>query len=678
MSASAPNNLPWMTWIFQRLNLISAGTDNNEFIDEKSNVCIKYNEHGNWDVNRTWAGMVPDKLSASDLNTTDNAALFTMAMGELAAWTHDFPINKCRKILRESSGFIEREPFFQRIGELATTHYPRTEPTLEAQGIAQTANNCGWNAESFQFASQCSDQPHRFNCLWRYGLALGMCIAAPLDFKSFGRWLSRQTDSAIICPSLRLVEDFYHADDNTLLGLLGSGHHFLQLMGIATTNASQYVGHDIKWRHSLERSIELAEQAGISCEDVVWTAFERIQEIQRGAENAKRQAEDRKTHAPADGDKILALESSYTSLQSQLGREMEVLAQHWPIEGISEDKAKSLLALQRGQLTPALNVAEMVRPESRQSLLKMIVAEFHSQSAIFEPLNDAQPYSEPYAWRERLPQAARAFALMHERGDVGRKLGSLAEPNDRLLFPLACQPYLMHRRHNYWTHVFGKLGLLYLYAMEVAYESERLASTTGGAYLAKHAAKQALELFKHYQGGGLFSPIFDDLSHKCADYLNADGKAKMLMEQEALIRHPTGYKISKLYLLTGNQELFYCNVDLAMDLLKLFDYPQHHKLSVQAVFTNYIDITDRMLTISAKTKDTNITKKILDQWDAAFKQWEKFVGPKWEAVPHRVARALSGDSEAYMWLHNDHCLKNSTSKLYCDTLYTERAGSSLD
>jgi hypothetical protein len=665
-----------MTWIFQRLNIISAGTDNNEFIDEKSDVCIKFNAHGNWDVNRAWAGMVPDKLSANDLNTTDDAALFTMAMGELAAWTHDLPINKCRKILRESSGFIERESFFQRIGELATTHYPRTEPNLEAQGLAQSANNCAWNAESFQFASQCSDQPHTFNCLWRYGLSLGMCIAAPLDFKAFGRWLSQQTDSAIICPSLRLVEDFYHADDNTLLGLLGSGHHFLQLIGIATANASQYVGHDVKWRRSLERSIELAEQAGISCEDVIWTAFERIQEIQRGAKSAKRQAEDRKTHAPADVDRILALESSCASLQSQLGREMEVLAKHWPLEGISEDKAKNLLALQRGQLTLALNVAEMVRPESRQSLLKMIVAEFHSQSAIFEPLNDVEPYSEPYAWREKMPQAARAFALMHERNDVGRKLGSLAQPNDQLLFPLACQPYLMHRRHNCWTHVFGKLGLLYLYALEVAYESERLAAPPGGAFLAEYAAKQALELFKHYQSDDGFSKIFCDLSRRCADYLNSDDNTKMITEQQSLIKHPTGYVLAKLFLLSSSTELFVDNYEFAMRSLRRYDSPPEDPHSVNSAANNYINVIDRLLTISTKANTRAHTQTVLDHWDRAFANWKTYLGPEWATIPHTVARALAGDLEAYCWIVHDNSFKNSTSKIYCDALFAEQTHSS--
>lgn len=665
-----------MTWLFQRLNIISTGTDKNEFADEKSGVCIKCDEHGNWDINRTWASMLPDKLSASDLNTTGNAALFTMAMGELAAWTHNFPTDKCREILRECSGFIEHEPFFQKIGELATAHYPKTEPSLEAQALAQSANNCRWNAESFQFASRCSDQPHTFNSLRRYGLSLGMTIAAPLDFRAFGQWLSQQTDSAIICPSLRLVEDLYHADDNTTVGLLESGHCFLQLIGIATINASQYVGPDIKWRHPLERSLELAKQAGISCEDVVWTAFERIENIQRGAESAKRQAEDRKTHEPADVDKILALESSCASLQSQLLREMEVLAQHWPPKGISEDKAKSLITLQRGQLTLALRFAEMLNHESRISLLKVIVADFHSQSAIFEPLNDAEPYSEPYAWRERLPQAARAFALLHEGGDVGRKLGPLAQPNDQLLFPLACQPYLMHRRHNCWTHVFGKLGLLYLYALEVAYESERLAATPGGAFLAEYAAKQALELFKHYQSEDGFSKIFCDLSRMCADYLNSDGNTKMLAEQQSLIKHPTGYVLAKLFLLSSSTELFVDNCEFAMRSLRRFDSPPEDPHSVNSAANNYMNVIDRLLTISTKANTRARTQTVLDHWDRAFANWKTYFGPEWATIPHMVARALAGDLEAYCWIVHDNSFKNSTSKIYCDALFAEQTYSS--
>ena len=667
-----------MTWLFQRLNINSNNTDKNEFADEDYNICIKYNEHGSWEVNRTWAGMAPDKLSASDLNTTEDAALFTMAMGELAARTRDLPIDKCRGILRNCSGFIEHEPFFQMVGELAAAHYPKTEPNLEAQGLAQSANSCGWNAESFQLASRCSDQPHTFNCLWHDGLALGMGIAAPLDFRAFGQWLSQQTDAAIICPSLWLIGNRYHADDSTTLGLLESGHCFLQLIGIVTINASQHVGHDIKWRYPLERAIELAVQAGISCEDVAWTAFDRIEDIQRGTESAKRQANDHKKRVPADADSILALESSCASLQSQLDREMDILARFWPSEGISDDKAKSLLKLQRGQLALALSVAEMVRPESRQSLLKVIVAEFHSQSAIFEPPNDTTPYSKPYAWKERLPQAARAFALLHEGGDVGRKLGSLAASNEQLLFPLACQPYLMHRRHNCWTHVFGKLGLLYLYVFEVAYESEQLDSTPGGSFLAEHVTKQALELFKHYQGGGLFSPIFDDLSRRCADYLNANGETKMLMEQQALIKHHTGYVISKLYLLSSSTELFAENEVITMRLLSLFDSPPEDTNSVHSALNNYMNIIDRLLTLSTRADTPALTKTILDQWDRSFAKWETYFGPEWATIPHTVARALAGDQEAYSWIVHDNSFKNSTSKLYCDTLSAERSGISLD
>jgi len=525
---------PWMIWLFLKLKCRSSRIFHAIiFLINFSNCAkaiayrillsnaerlgyMKY-ESNQWLIDSKLARHVARQLHVfTHLDTTEDAAMFTMTMGELAALHNSFPIHQCRDILSKCPGFLDHDAVFQIIGELAATHYPRAETNLESQGLAQSVNNCGWNAESFQFAHSFSDQPHTFNNLWRYGLALGMCIAAPLDFRAFGQWLFRQTDSAIICPSLRLIEDFYHADDNTTLELLKSGHPFLQLIGIATINASQYVGHDIKWRHPLERSIELAEQAGISREDVVWTAFDRIEDVQRSAERAKRQVDDHRTHAPADADRALALESSCASLQSQLVREMEVLAQHWPLEGISEDKAKSLLKLQRGQLTLALSVAEMLRPESRKSLLKVIVAEFHSQSAIFEPPNDTTPYSEPYAWRERLPQAARAFALLHEGNDVGRKLGSLAESNDQLLFPLACQPYLSHRRHNCWTHVFGKLGLLYLYAVEVAYESERLDATDGSEFLAEYVTKQALELLKHYQGGGWFSTAFGSLSRRCA------------------------------------------------------------------------------------------------------------------------------------------------------------------
>lgn len=77
--------------------------------------------------------------------------------------------------------------------------------------------------------------------------------------------------------------------------------------------------------------------------------------------------------------------------------------------------------------------------------------------------------------------------------------------------------------------------------------------------------------------------------------------------------------------------------------------------------------------------------------DADFGTWAEFVerwngklpgitgigDPQWANTPHKIAHALAGDPDAYQWISHVNSFKNSASKLFCDNLFAERAGSSL-
>jgi len=667
MSKPIPQEqFPWMAWLLRRLHPDNAKTDVQLFDSAASQGWLIWQEHGFWSVDATWAKKLPnDKAIIEHISTVDDAAYFAMSMGELASGTNDLSLDACRKVLSKSPGFENSDAVFLRIGELAKEHYPSEDCDLEALRVAQFINSCQLDYDSFQIVSSYTNHPRLISGLSRYGLTEGMHIASLLDLKTFGQWLSQQNDPELICPALnRFPILFYFADQQTVVELLGSGHPFLQLIGIKALHAYRDQGNTWEWHYPLEQAFALVDKAGFARATFVWTVFNRLEEFERISERAKEIADHQAKQRPDLADKITEPHEKWEAPVTAFENEMSTLVRFFPEKGISEQQATYALGVTRGQLELPLCVAERLPETAKKTLVHAIFKTFHAQAAIFKLTSGSDRFSLPYRWKQRTSLSARAFVQYHAGANIGKKFGSLAKRVEDSLLSDMQQPYLYYRRYNRWMHVFGKLGVLYYYTLEIVSAAE-LRKEKGWEFLVQHMNRQILELFKHYSGEH-FTSLYDVLSLRIANLFNGEIEGATLGELKAFVNAPQGYSVAKLLIAWTRPELLKGNEDKVMSLFRVFDELPHNSDSQLERFSAYANIMDRALIASHKMKNSSLSNKLVHDWEKRFPVWESVVPSKWSVSAHWIKKALNGDAEGYAWLCDFPEFKSSMCKGYCD------------
>ena len=657
---------PWMAWLLRRLHSEDALTDDQLFDSAANQGWLTWQTHGFWSVDAAWAKSLPsDRAIIEHISTVDDAAYFAMSMGELSSGVNDFPLDECRKVLSESPGFQKSGAVFQRMGELAKESYPPVECDLDTLGISQFINSCRLDYNSFQGVSSCTDRPSSISTLRRYGLSKGMLIAALLDLKAFGLWLSEQNDPAVICPSTSQFPIlFYIADQPVVVGLLGSGHPFLQLIGVMALHAYRDQDTTWDWHYPLKQAFAIIDESGITREDFVWTVFSRLEELERIGGRAKEIAEDQAKQGPDLAERTNESYKRWKNLVASFEDDMAILVTHYPKNGISEQHAGFILGVTRGQLDLPLRVAEKLPESAKRTLVHVIFKTFHSQAKIFNLENDADRFSIPYRWKQRARHAAHAFVQYHAGANIGRKFGSLAKRVEDVLVPDMQQPYLYYRRHNQWMHVFGRLGVLYYYTLEIAAAAE-LRNEEGWGFLAQHMATQTLELFKHYSGE-YFTSLYDVLSLKVTNLFNEDLEIDILEKLRAFVDHPRGYSVAKLLVTWTRPELIEGNENRVMRLFRIFDEPPHDRDDQLERFSAYANIMDRAFIAAHKMENVSLSNKLVTDWEKRFSVWEPIMSSKWSVSAHWIQKALTGDDEGYAWLCKQPEFDNSMCRRYCE------------
>jgi len=248
--------LPWMIWLLQTLSPDKKLSDEQLLQNALTAGWIQSPEGPLWKADDDWIQSLPSCISTeTNLGTAEDVANFIMAMGEISARCHGFPTQECQTKLSQSKGFTDTSQVFNLIGKLSTTHYPPAELSLEDLGTVEWVNSCQWDYESYRSVSWLVDHPRRFRIHNRWGLALGVRLAAELDFKSFGAWLAQQTDASIVCPVLYPFSEFgFGGNAERALNLLSSGHAFLELVGASSLHFYQHELSGPKWKTALPRA----------------------------------------------------------------------------------------------------------------------------------------------------------------------------------------------------------------------------------------------------------------------------------------------------------------------------------------------------------------------------------------------------------------------------------------
>ena len=212
-----PKNLPWIMWLLRVLSSDSRASDAKLFQDAEDNGLITKTETPLWNVDRNWAKSLPSKIStARDLKTPDDVANFIMAMAELSARCNELSIKESQAKLREAKSTKQLARVFDLIGEWTNKHCLPADPNLDELATVKWIQGCKWNHESLRSVSWLVDHPSRLRLFDRWGLALGVRIAASLNFREFGIWLAKQTDASIVSPALyTLPELAFWGDEDT-------------------------------------------------------------------------------------------------------------------------------------------------------------------------------------------------------------------------------------------------------------------------------------------------------------------------------------------------------------------------------------------------------------------------------------------------------------------------------
>ncbi len=679
MCKSIPQEqFPWMAWLLRKLSSKEEPADDQLFNNAANQGWLTWQEHGFWRVCGAWAkGLPTNKAIVEHILTVDDAAHFAMAMGELSSGVNGFPLDACSKALNESPGFQKSDAVFQRIGELAKKNYPSVECNLDTLKVAQFINSCQLDYDSFQMVSSFTDYPRFLKPLRRYGLSYGMYIAYMLNFKAFGLWLSRQSDPALIVPTLSQFSIlFYLADQKTVVGLLNSRHPFLQLNGIMALHAYRDKGTTCDWHYPLEQAFAIVDKTELSIEDFAWTTFSRFNEFEGLCGRAKGVFEYQVKQGPELSEKAKESKERYEKIVASMEDELSVFTNHFPKNGINEKQASYVLGVTRGRLGLPLRVAEKLPEKTKKTLVKAIFKRFHSQTGIFKLASETEHYSLPYRWKQRVNYSARAFVQYHAGKNIGRKFGSLAKPVEDALVPNMLEPYLYYRRHHKWMHVFGRLGLLYFYTIEIAKTSD-LETEKGGSFLIQHMVKQTLILFLHYSGE-YFTSLYDVLSLRVANLFEGKVKKDTLEELKAFVDHPRGYSITKLLLVWTLPELFEGYKNKVMHLFRIFDLLPPDEDGILERFSAYANIMDRALVAAHRMKDLSLSNELVADWEKRFSVWKPVVGSKWLLAPHWQQKALSGDNEGYTWLCGLPELSNCLCRRYCDEMYIKHRGANKD
>lgn len=537
--------------------------------------------------------------------------------------------------------------------------------------VAQSINSCALDYLSFQIVSSYTSSPMRIRSLRRYGLSGGMYLAALLDFKAFGLWLSRQNDPALICPALSEIPGLlYSADEQTVINLLGSMHPFLQIIGIKSLHAYRENNATMNWHYPLKQCFKIVDKGGITREDFIWTVIDRLADLKQASERAKHLAKYQKTQAHYLAERAIDTKNKWIHLIRTLRDDISTLAQHFPKDGIKGQQAAYALEITRGQLGLPLRVAEHLPVKAKKTLVQAIFNTFHSQVGIFNPANDSEYYSLPHRWEHRANHSAHAFVHFHQGENIGRKFGSLAEPIEKALLSYAYQPYLSRRNFILWTHVFGKLGMLYFYTIKIANAAERR-SEEGGPFLTRHTAIQTLKLLSHYSGE-YFTYFFDMLSFLIVDLFTKHTESNVRDALHAFINHSRGYSAAKLLLIWTYPEHISDIDNKKMSLFKFFDVPPHDDDARRQRFEIYINIMDRALVAAAQIGDVSLSNALVNDWNKRLSAWKSIVGPEWSNLPCSIQKALKGNDEGYTFLCSLPGFSNSMCKKYCDEMYGQR------
>ncbi|WP_321403481.1 hypothetical protein [Maridesulfovibrio sp.] len=666
-SLSHPKDLPWVTWLLSILVDSANGSSEEIYAAAEQQGIISVHSSGLWKVDKDWCAGIPNLVSAEKhLDTPKNVALFVMAVGEFSACCNGFPLESCKGIFKGSKGAREIDNVFDLIGKLATEHYPQQEVCIEFLGHSQRVNSCSWDYESYRDIAWYDDYQPFFKVMNRWGLSRGICLLAKSDLKSFGCWLSRQNDPAIICSVMYSVMQFaFFIDRELVYSLLKTSHPFLQLLGVVYSHYYIRTQDNLEWKLSLDEALDIAKSAEINIEDVAWTSFQRLADIYCAKNNVRKQITECIVRGVSK-KRICELEEYGAKLQSLFDESLCLLASYYPDGGLSSERVQYLIKVSMADYELPLLLAEKLSSEQRKTLLQAIIKKFHEECGFFDGFDESKNYTRPYQWREHSSVAAKAFVLLHERENIGKKFGSLFMKSEKVFLPYSRQPYLFVRDYSCWAHVFGKLGMMYLYAFKVVFEAGQLGCAEGVDYLREYVFKQSLKLLKFYKGEWCFHSIFDSLSQRSAHELSNIDNSTILGMVNDFVQYRRGYPIARLNFLWVNFDIFEGNRELAFELLNEFSLTESMKRQRDVNFSGYINVVDMALALFAQNDDEVAMKHILKSWQCFYDRWDGENKEDWRDVPARVAKALQGDPVALEWIFTDNRYKDSVSRKVCE------------
>ncbi len=662
-----PKDLPWVIWLLSISVNSANGSSEEIYAAAEQQGILSVQSYGVWKVDKDWCAGIPNLVSAEKhLDTPKNVALFVMAVGEFSACCNGFPLESCKEILQESKGAQEIDNVFDLIGKLATEHYPRQEVNLDYLGHSQRVNSCSWDYESYRDVAWYDSYQPFFKIMDRWGLSRGICLIAELDFGGFGSWLFRQNDPAIICPVMYSLMLFsFRIDGELVRSLLKSSHPFLQLLGVVYSHHRHREEGDFKWEFSFNEVFKIAKSADINIEDVVWTSFKRLVDIYGAKQSTHKQIAEFIAHG-ASKENVVELGEYSVKLQSLFDDSLCVFASHYPDGGLSSERVKFLIEVSMANYELPLLLAEKLSSEQRKTLLQAIIKKFHEDCGFFGGIDLSENYIGPHEWREHSSVSAKAFVLLHEKENIGKRFGSLFMKSEKVFLPYFRQPYLFVRDYSCWAHVFGKLGMMYLYAFKVVFEAGQLGCTEGVDYLREYVFKQSLELLKFYKGEWCFHSIFDSLCQRSAHELSSIDDSTILGTVNDFVQDRRGYPIARLNFLWVNSDIFEGNRELAFELLDEFSLTESMKRQREVNFSGYINVVDMALVLSAQNDDELAVNHILKSWQCFYDRWDGENKEDWRDVPARVAKALQGNSVALEWIFTDDRYKTSASRKVCE------------